>query len=291
MVKILLESRENVKEILVVLGNDDPRADFVLSDRTSHNQRPQSSPKDNQQERSSEQQAHPMAYQPTAEEIAAKKLAASKTWYDSSACLKFKGICMKHELTKLRHGRPLEKMSFHGSGDQPTNRFLSRDSHTVKQITIRISQDPWLAFVVTDDSYMRFKEHIYFCNVSQKLFSSLKPQGMAYENPVTYSDLLFNNRTRTVNGPFTTFTSDPRPSLQVGETCFHFCIDFDYQGAEEFYTCAKHLAQLHRRCWESHVIAWSPITDMFNVDTPDNIKLSAAEAAERALYDKFNIPH
>lgn len=92
MVEILLKSRKDVKEILVVLGNDDPRADFVLSDRTSHNQRLQSSPQDNQQEKSSEKQVHPMAYQPTAEEIAAKQLAACKTWYDSSnCCLKVEG--------------------------------------------------------------------------------------------------------------------------------------------------------------------------------------------------------
>lgn len=90
----------------------------------------------------------------------------------------------------------------------------------------------------------------------------------------------------TVHGSLTTLTSALRRTLQVGVTEF----DFGPQGlddAREFYTCAKHLAQLHRRCWESHVIAWSPIEDKFNVDTPDNIKLSAAEAAERALCNSF----
>jgi hypothetical protein len=90
----------------------------------------------------------------------------------------------------------------------------------------------------------------------------------------------------TVYGSLTTLTSALRHTLQVGEAEF----DFGYEGlddAEEFYACAKHLAQLHRRCWESHVIAWSPIEDKFNVDTPDNIKQSAAVAAERALCNNF----
>ena len=73
MVEALLKSRENVKEILVVLENEnsEARADFVLQDKTSRNAPPIPE---------TIQRGLPLVYQLTAEEVVMKNLAASKQW-------------------------------------------------------------------------------------------------------------------------------------------------------------------------------------------------------------------
>jgi hypothetical protein len=73
-------------------------------------------------------------------------------------------------------------MSFHGSGDEPTNRYLT--PYDSKNLTIRISQGPRLAFIVTKDfsaGDYDINRATYFCNVSQNPFSSLKSPGIADE--------------------------------------------------------------------------------------------------------------
>lgn len=78
MFERMLKSRENVKELLVVLQNDpNDQSDFVLSDRTSRN----SKQKTQQDLSDPNPEVRSVPYKLSAEEIKAKELAASKTWY------------------------------------------------------------------------------------------------------------------------------------------------------------------------------------------------------------------
>jgi hypothetical protein len=86
-----------------------------------------------------------------------------------------------------------------------------------------------------------------------------------------------------VSGLLTTFTSGARVGLQAGATALkvgYLSVD----EAEEFFSCAITLAQLHHRCWESHVILWSLIREEFSTDHAESIRKSAEEVAELAVW-------